>query len=114
MGGGGGSDLFTQGTITNYSEQIPHWIMDFDSRNPSGGGDKIEFVINGIIQKWNINTTKLEEKYADTNHPFLSEGATYYDLRTISPFGSSPALNLVGIDGTKISLDGLIANGNLV
>jgi hypothetical protein len=46
----------------------------------------------------------------------MSEGEKYYSLQAISKTDEKwySVLNLVGIDGTEITLDGLFANGNLV
>ncbi len=59
------------------------------------------------------------KKSADDKHPFLSEGAEYYDLQinrgadVNNPIWLS-VLNLVGVNGTEITLQGLIDNKNLV
>jgi hypothetical protein len=95
------------------------WVMDFDSRNPDVGGDKIDYFAGIFDFIWNNSTTNLEKKSADDKHPFLSEGAEYYDLQINrgadlnNPIWFS-ILNLVGVDGTEITLQRLIDNGNLV
>ena len=116
--GGNGSDAFHQLMISEPNVQVQDWIMDFDSRNPSEGGDKIRFwdqdLVNNFLtpHEWDKKTTQLEEKYANSSHLFLSEGATYYELKIIDADGnSSSVLNLVG---TNITLDGLFENKNLV
>jgi hypothetical protein len=93
--------------------------MDFDGRNPDIGGDKINFFLGRTDFNWVMSGTNLEKKSADAKHPFLSEGAEYYDLQiNTNPDLNNPTwfsvLNLVGVDGTEITLQGLIANGNLV
>ena len=114
--GGAGSDFFElQGKLSKSID----WIMDFDARNPDVGGDKINTFYARFDFNWVTFGTNLEKKSADDKHPFLSEGAEYYDLQINSgndmnnPIWLS-VLNLVGIDGTEITLQGLIANGNLV
>ncbi len=104
--------------ISKPNEQVQVWVMDFDPTNPSEGGDEISFWDYDneslTLQIWDKDATKLEEKYADSNHLFLSEGATYYELKIIDAAGnSSSVLNLVGINGTEITLDGLFTNKNL-
>ncbi len=95
--------------------------MDFNSTNPSNGGDKIDYFIysnsNGRIDHvWDPEKTQLVTHTADANHPFLSDGATYYELQVQSSINSNDpnwysVLNLVG---TNVTLDGLFANENLV
>jgi len=115
--GGADSDSFLMLSKTSISID---WIMDFDARSkPIDGGDKIDLFLFGVDFIWDESTTKLEKKSADKEHPFLSEGAEYYDLQINrgadlnNPIWFS-ILNLVGVDGTEITLQGLIANGNLV
>ena len=67
----------------------------------------------------NESADLLEKKSADKEHPFLSEDAEYYELRVNTSTDENienwlSVFNLVGIDGTEITLQGLIANGNLV
>ncbi len=114
--GGAGSDFFEpQGKLSKSID----WIMDFDARNPDVGGDKINLSYARFDFNWVTFGANLEKKSADDKHPFLSKGAEYYDLQINSvndmnnPIWLS-VLNLVGVDGTEITLDGLIANGNLV
>jgi hypothetical protein len=114
--GGAGSDYF------EISKKLPsyiNWIMDFDARNPDVGGDKINFFLGRTDFNWATSGTNLEKKSADAKHPFLSEGADYYDLQiNTNPDVNNPiwfsVLNLVGVDGTEITLQGLIDNKNLV
>ena len=114
--GDAGSDILE---LNSKQSMSIDWIMDFDGRNPDVGGDKINFFLGRTDFKWAISGTNLEKKFADDNHPFLSEGAEYYDLQINrgtdlnNPIWFS-ILNLVGVDGTEITLQGLIANGNLV
>ncbi len=114
--GGAGSDFFD---LRGNSSKSINWVMDFDSRNPLDGGDKINFRFNGIDSNWTISATNIEKKSADDKHPFLSEGAEYYDLQinrgadVNNPIWLS-VLNLVGVNGTEITLQGLIDNKNLV
>ncbi len=116
MWGGAGSDFFE---VRNKQSKSIDWVMDFDSRKPIDGGDKINFFLGATDFNWEISGTNLEKKSADAKHPFLSEGAEYYDLQINrgadlnNPIWFS-ILNLVGISGTEITLDSLIANGNLV
>ena len=114
--GDAGSDFFElQGKLSKSID----WIMDFDARNPVDGGDKINLFFGGTDFKWAMSGTNLEKKSADKEHPFLSEGAEYYDLQINrgadlnNPIWFS-ILNLVGVDGTEITLQGLIDNKNLV
>lgn len=91
--------------------------MDFNSSD----GDKIFYkdFLQGIQSTHNwINDedhTKLNLHYADENHPFLSNGAMYYELQAKSGTDGNwySVLNLVGANGATITLDGLFANGNL-
>ena len=114
--GDAGSDILE---LNSKQTMSIDWIMDFDGRNPDVGGDKINFFLGRTDFNWAISGTNLEKKFADDNHPFLSEGAEYYDLQINhgtdlnNPIWFS-ILNLVGVDGTEITLQGLIANGNLV
>ena len=114
--GGAGSDFFE--LYGKLSKSID-WVMDFDSRKPIDGGDKINFSLDAADFNWAVSGTNLEKKSADAKHPFLSEGAEYYDLQINrgadlnNPIWFS-ILNLVGVDGTEITLQRLIDNGNLV
>jgi VCBS repeat-containing protein len=114
--GGAGSDFFE---LYGKQSNSIDWVMDFDGRNPDVGGDKINFFLGRTDFNWAVSGTNLEKKSADDKHPFLSEGAEYYDLQINrgadlnNPIWFS-ILNLVGISGTEITLDSLIANGNLV
>jgi Ca2+-binding RTX toxin-like protein len=112
--GGDGSDTFTLTGVS--TAQSNNWIIDFNSSNFTNGVDIIWFnkeVNNSHI--WTKNTTKLEEKYADSSHPFLSDGTSYYDLQAdLASDGNWYSIfNLVGINGAEITLDSLFANGNL-
>ena len=114
--GGAGSDLFQLGGKSSKSIE---WVMDFDMRKPIDGGDKIDLFIGGTNFNWGVSNTKLEKYFADNENPFLSEGAEYYDLLVnTSADTNNPnwlsVLNLVGTNGTEITLDGLIANRNLI
>jgi hypothetical protein len=115
--GGADSDSFI---MSNKTSRSIDWIMDFDARSkPIDGGDKIDLFLFGINFIWDESTTKLEKKSADKEHPFLSEDAEYYELRVNTSTDENienwlSVFNLVGIDGTEITLQGLIANGNLV
>ncbi len=116
MWGGAGSDFFE---LFGKSSKSIDWVMDFDGRKPIDGGDKINFFLGATDYNWAISGTNLEKKSADDKHPFLSEGAEYYDLQiNRSADLNNPIwlsiLNLVGVDGTEITLQGLIDNGNLV
>jgi VCBS repeat-containing protein len=108
--GGAGSEIFTQRSLSSLSSSnsFNDWIMDFDSRKPTLGGDQIKF--------FDFTEIALIGRQADGNHPFLSEGAKYYELQFYSDSirDWSSVFNLVGINGTEITLDSLIANGNLV
>jgi VCBS repeat-containing protein len=114
--GGAGSDFFD---LQGKSSKSIDWVMDFDSRNPDVGGDKINLFYAKLDFNWVTFGTNLEKKFADDKHPFLSEGAEYYDLQINSvndmknPIWLS-VLNLVGVDGTEITLQDLIDNKNLV
>jgi VCBS repeat-containing protein len=112
--GGDGSDTFTLTGVS--TAQSNNWIIDFNSSNFTNGVDIIRFnkeVNDSHI--WTKNTTKLEEKYADSSHPFLSDGTSYYDLQAdLASDGNWYSIfNLVGINGAEITLDSLFANGNL-
>ena len=110
--GGDGSDTFE---VINKTVKINDWVMDFDPRNPFDGGDMINYFLDDTDFNWDRSRTILEKKSADNEHPFLSEGATYYELRATESFGIEfSILNLVGISGAEMTLDSLIANGNLV
>jgi VCBS repeat-containing protein len=111
--GGSGTDTYFQ-TPLGYQNLDKIWIMDFNSNEPDFGGDVLKFVFptTGSFATWDPAKTKLVENHADDNHPFLSEGATYYELRTTDSFGIEFAVfNIVGSD---LTLQDLIANGNLV
>lgn len=93
--------------------------MDFDTHNPDDGGDKIDLFLDTKNFNWDKSTTALEKRSADNNHPFLSEGAAYYELQVNTSTDPKvpdwhSVLNLVGVNGTEITLDRLIANGNLI
>ncbi len=114
--GDAGSDFFE---LYGKQSLSIDWVMDFDARNPDVGGDKIQLNYPRFDFNWVTFGTNLEKKSADDKHPFLSEGAEYYDLQINrgtdlnNPIWFS-ILNLVGVDGTEITLQGLIDNGNLV
>jgi VCBS repeat-containing protein len=115
--GGGDSDLFL--TFIKTTEQSKNWIMDFNFSPTDQGGDEILFYKDFNVHKWDSNKTQLVSHTADANHPFLSEGARYYELKVQSSVNSNDpnlysVFNLVGTNGTEITLDGLIANRNLV
>jgi VCBS repeat-containing protein len=118
--GGAGRDTILQSSLSLLSSSTPinDWLMDFDTRKPSDGGDRIKyFDFTGsdlTSHTFSKSETALEERYADSNHPFMSEGEKYYSLQAISKTDEKwySVLNLVGIDGTEITLDGLFANGN--
>ena len=114
--GGEGSDAYKCDRIT--TPKINVWAMDFDSL----GGDTIfctEQAPGKVIHHdWinDVNNTQLVTQHADSSNPFLSEGAEYYELQVKSNVNSTDpnwytVLNLVG---NNITLDGLIANHNLV
>ncbi len=114
--GGAGSDFFE---LYGKQSNSIDWVMDFDGRNPDVGGDKINFFLGRTDFNWAVSGTNLEKKSADDKHPILSEGAEYYDLQiNRSADVNNPIwlsiLNLVGVDGTEITLQGLIDNKNLV
>ena len=119
--GGEGNDKFFQyGSATNQSN---NWIMDFNSNKPSEGGDEINyssFLTSGlIVHKWDPFKTQLVSHDAGDSHPFLSEGAKYYELKVQSSADLDDPnwysiFNLVGINGNEITLDGLFANENLI
>ena len=114
--GDAGSDIVE---LNSKESKSIDWIMDFDSRKPIDGGDKINFFLGRTDFNWATSGTNLEKKSADKEHPFLSEGAEYYDLQINrgadlnNPIWFS-ILNLVGVDGTEITLQGLFDNKNLV
>jgi VCBS repeat-containing protein len=123
--GGEGVDQFVQFKKT--TTQIGNWVMDFNASNPTDGGDKISYreddrtpTTSSIVDHiWNPLKTQLLSHTADTNHPYLSDGVTYYELRVQSSVNSNDlnwysVLNLVGINGAEITVDGLFANKNLV
>jgi VCBS repeat-containing protein len=119
--GGNDSDLFF--VYLWATPQSNSWVMDFNFSPTEKGGDKITFYENDLNesftpQVWNPLKTQLVSHTADDNHPFLSDGATYYELLVQSNVNSNDLnwyslLNLVGTNGTAITLDGLFANGNL-
>jgi VCBS repeat-containing protein len=114
--GGAGSDYFAI-FYKNPSSII--WAMDFDMRNPDVGGDKIDLLFGITDFNWDASRTELEKKSADKEHPILSEGAEYYELRVNTSTDENienwfSVLNIVGIDGTEITLQGLIDNKNLI
>jgi hypothetical protein len=120
--GEGDSDLFL--TFIKTTSKSNSWVMDFKLSPTIEGGDKIKFVeelsenLFPIYHKWNPLKTQLVSHNADTNHPFLSEGAKYYELQVqssvnLNDFNWYSVFNLVGTNGTAITLDGLFANGNL-
>jgi hypothetical protein len=119
--GGNDSDLFI--TYLRSTAQSNSWIMDFKFSPTDEGGDKIsfsEFDLNETFstQVWNPLRTQLIPHNAVANHLFLSEGATYYELLVQSSVNLYNPIwysifNLVGINDTEITLDGLFANGNL-
>jgi hypothetical protein len=127
MWGGKESDVFKQNALS--TTKINDWIMDFDGSNPNNGGDKIEFVdilrfdasrfvLTPHVWKNDVNKTQLIKHEADSLHTFLSEGSIYYELQAKSSVNSTDTnwysvLNLVGTNGTAITLDSLFANGNL-
>jgi VCBS repeat-containing protein len=112
--GGEGINTYTQYSVLQ--PKINDWVMDFDSL----GGDKIEYFDDGgvglLIRTWTESTTRLEERFADDKHPFLSAGAAYYELQVQSSNNLNDknwysVLNLVG---ANITLDGLFANQNFL
>ena len=114
--GGEGSDFFL---LREMPRSSINWIMDFNMRNSDAGGDQIDFRFEETDFNWNESITNLEKKSADKEHPFLSEGAEYYELKVNLSADENnenwfSILNLVGIDDTEITLASLIANGNLV
>jgi len=120
--GGEGNDNFIQyGSTTNQSN---NWIMDFNSRNSSDGGDTVNYFLRPSLSAlvkhvWAPTKTQLVTHTADANHPFLSDGAKYYELQVQSSINSNDPnwyslFNLVGTNGTDITVSGLFANGNLV
>jgi len=117
---GAGRDVVEQRSLSLVSSSTPFndWLMDFDSGKRVDGGDAIRFYDlpeGDVPHTWSKDTTELEERYADENHPFLSDGATYYALQAQSATDGNwySVLNLVGTNGATITLDGLFANGNL-
>jgi VCBS repeat-containing protein len=115
--GGAGSDFFE---IQGKSSKSIDWVMDFDARKkPIDGGDKIYFNSGIPDFNWDQSITELEKKSADNEHPFLSEGADYYELRVNISTNENienwlSVLNLVGVDDTEFTLQNLIDNKNLV
>jgi large repetitive protein len=118
--GGEGADEFQKKIST--TKQTGNWVMDFDSRKPLEGGDKINYfesiVSSSVGHIWSQAKTQLVLHAADDSHLFLSEGEKYYELKVQSSiFLNDPnwysVLNLVGTNGAEITLDGLFANGNL-
>jgi VCBS repeat-containing protein len=107
MWGGGGSDSFNQRSLS-LNKQTQDWIMDFDARVPSSGGDKIIFGNSGV------NFSNLIEHRADSSDIFLSEGAIYYELIAEDKNNTNIKYSVLNLVGTDITLEGLIANGNLV
>ncbi len=117
--GGEGGDKFIQSKLT--TAQTGNWVMDFNSHKPSEGVDTIDYNYfstsnEKIDHVWDPVKTQLLSHTADANHPFLSDGATYYELQVQSSINSNDpnwysVLNLVG---TNVTLDGLFANENLV
>jgi hypothetical protein len=115
--GGGDSDLFL--TFTKTTEQSKNWIMDFNFSPTDQGGDEILFYKDFNVHKWDQAKTQLVPHTADAYHPYLSEGAQYYELKVQSSIDENDTnwysvFNLVGTNGTEITFDGLIANRNLV
>jgi hypothetical protein len=118
--GGGGKDNFLQfGSTTN---QRNNWIMDFNPNKPSEGGDEIRYSSSSInditVHKWDPAKTQLVQHTANASHPFLSDDATYYELRVQSSIDKDDTnwysvFNLVGFNGMDITLDGLFNNDNL-
>jgi large repetitive protein len=120
--GGGDTDTFIQFTTT--TAQSNSWVMDFNFSPTEEGGDKIMFVEENIIlgqriHVWTPAKTQLLSHTADANHPFLSEGAEYYELKVqtsstnIIDTNWYSVFNLVGTNSAEITLDSLFANGNL-
>jgi hypothetical protein len=118
--GGEGADEFQKKIST--TKQTGNWVMDFDSRKPLEGGDKINYFesigSSSVGHIWSQAKTQLVLHAADDSHLFLSEGEKYYELKVQSSiFLNDPnwysVLNLVGTNGAEITLDGLFANGNL-
>jgi VCBS repeat-containing protein len=120
--GGGDTDTFIKFTAT--TEQSNSWVMDFNFSPTEEGGDKITFFeeisdIGFSLHEWTLTKTQLVPRTADESHPFLSDEASYYELKVQSSIDLEDTnwysvFNLVGIDDTQITLAGLIANGNLV
>jgi VCBS repeat-containing protein len=121
--GEGDSDLFL--TFIKTTSKSNSWVMDFKFSPTIEGGDKIKFVeelsenLFPIYHKWNSLKTQLVSHTADTNHPFLSEGAKYYELQVQSSIDLNDSnwyslFNLVGTNGTDLTVSGLFANENLV
>ncbi len=117
--GGEGYDQFVQ--FKNTTTKIGNWVMDFDARKPELGGDSINFQDKSDpdgSHRWinDAEHTKLITHQADESHPFLSEGAEYYELQVrlndIKDKNWYSVLNLVGINGSEITLDSLFVNNN--
>ncbi len=118
--GGEGNDKFFQyGSTIN---QRNNWIMDFNPNKPSEGGDEIRYSSSSInditVHKWDPAKTQLVQHTANASHPFLSDDATYYELRVQSSIDKDDTnwysvFNLVGFNGMDITLDGLFNNDNL-
>jgi hypothetical protein len=110
------SDAFIQ--YLNTTAQINSWVMDFNFAPVAQGGDKIGFFEDEgqFSHAWILAKTQLVPHTADAYHPYLSEGAQYYELKVQSSVNSNDSnwysvLNLVGTD---LTVQGLINNGNLV
>ena len=61
-----------------------------------------------------MNFSNLIEHPADSSDPFLSEGAIYYELIAEDKNNTNIKYSVLNLVGTDITLEGLIANGNLV
>ena len=113
--GGNGADEFRQ--YTNTTAQIDSWVMDFDSI----GGDKIgyaEFNSRSFKNHQWINDadhTRLIAHQANDSHPFLSDGAMYYELQVKSnDVRDTNWYSVFNLVGTDLTVQGLFNNGNLV
>ncbi len=82
--------------------------MDFNAVAPSSGGDGIFFIKTGV------KFSDLIEHSADSSHPYLSEGAIYYELIAEDKNNSDIKYSVLNLVGSNITnLQNLIDNGNL-
>jgi len=65
------------------------------------------------VHKWEKDKTSLVEHKADSEHPFLAEGTTYYELRAINTINNNIEYSVLNLVGSNITLDALFTNGNL-